>query len=126
MSVQFSGTVSVFHDRRLPEPASPAGYAALIHAYKLPVPIPRILSAIGSKHRIIEQDGWRIYTPRHAPEASLEGHLTFALKYEGLDLAVLKRLFLTVKEGDIAELVRQKPTGLPLHAPHLVLVRVAA
>ncbi|VIO69558.1 hypothetical protein CI1B_27640 [Bradyrhizobium ivorense] len=112
MSVQFSGAVSVFHDRRLPEPASPAGYAALIHAYKLPVPIPRILSAIGSKHRIIEQGGWRIYTPRHAPDASLEGHLTFALKYEGLDLAVLKRLFLTVKEGDIAELVRQKPTGL--------------
>ena len=34
-------------------------------------------------------------TPRHAPHARLEGHLTFALKYEGLDLAVLKRLFLT-------------------------------
>jgi Fic family protein len=104
--------VSVFHDRRLPETAVPAGYAALIDAYKLPVPVPRLLCAIGSKHRVIEQDGWRIYTPRHAPEASLEGHLTFALKYEGLDLAVLKRLFLAVKEGDIAELVRQKPTGL--------------
>lgn len=112
MSVQFSGPVSVFHDRRLPEAAAPAGYAALIDAYKLPVPVPRILCAIGSKHRIIEQDGWHIYTPRHAPEASLEGHLTFALKYEGLDLAVLKRLFLTVKEDEIAELVRQKPTGL--------------
>jgi len=112
LSVQFSGPVSVFHDRRLPEAAAPAGYAALIGAYKLPVPVPRLLCAIGSKHRIIEQDGWRIYTPRHAPEASLEGHLTFALKYEGLDLAVLKRLFLAVKQGDVAELVRQKPTGL--------------
>lgn len=112
MSVQFSGPVSIFHDRRLPEAAAPAGYAALIGAYKLSVPVPRPLCAIGSKHRIIEQDGWRIYTPRHAPEASLEGHLTFALKYEGLDLALLKRLFLAVKEGDIAELVRQKPTGL--------------
>ncbi|MFK4719351.1 hypothetical protein ABIE89_000451 [Bradyrhizobium niftali] len=112
ISVQFSGPVSVFHDRRLPETAAPAGYAALIHACELSVPVPRLLSAIGSRHRIIEQDGWRIYTPRHAPEASLEGHLTFALKYEGLDLAVLKRIFLAVKEGDIAELVRQKPTGL--------------
>lgn len=112
MSVQFSGPVSVFHDRRLPETAAPAGYAALIGAYNLPVPVPRLLCAIGSKHRIIEQDGWRIYTPRHAPEVSLEGHLTFALKYEGVDLAVLKRLFLAVKEGDVAELVRQKPTGL--------------
>ena|SRR5215475_14162039 len=87
MSVQFSGPVNVFHDRRLPESATPAGYAALFDAYKLPVPIPLTLSAIGTKHRIIDQDGWRIYTPRHAPEASLEGHLTFALKNEGLDLA---------------------------------------
>jgi Fic family protein len=112
MSVQFSGPVNVFQDRRLPETAVLAGYAALIEAYKLPVPIPQTLSAIGVKHRIIEQDGWRIYTPRHAPEDSLEGHLTFALKNEGLDLAVLKRLFLAVKEGEVAELVRQKPTGL--------------
>ena len=108
----FSGPVSVFHDRRLPETAAPAGYAALIAAYNLEVPIPRILSAIGTKHRIIEEAGWRIYTPRHAPEATLEGHLTFAIKNEGLDLAVLKRLFLTVKDDEIAELVRQKPTGV--------------
>jgi hypothetical protein len=112
LSVQFSGPVSIFHDRKLPEPAIPAGYAALIEAYQLPVPIPRTLSAIGTKHRIIEQGGWRIYTPRHAPDASLEGHLTFALKNEGLDLAVLKRLSLAVKESDIADLVRQKPTGV--------------
>ncbi|MGY2930635.1 hypothetical protein ACVWZ6_000237 [Bradyrhizobium sp. GM6.1] len=92
MSAEFSGSVNVFHDRRLPEPAVPAGYAALIDTYKLAVPVPRTLSAIGARHRIIEQDGWRIYTPRHAPQASLEGHLTFALKNEGVDLSVLKRL----------------------------------
>jgi hypothetical protein len=108
----FSGPVNVFHDRRLPETATPAGYAALIDTYNLPVPVPRTLSAIGTKHRIIEDAGWRIYTPRHAPESTLEGHLTFALKNEGVDLAVLKRLFLAVKEGEIAEAVRQKPTGV--------------
>jgi len=108
----FSGPVNVFHERRLPEAAIPAGYAALIAAYNLHAPIPRTLSAIGTKHRILEQDGWRIYTPRHAPEASLEGHLTFALKNEGLDLAVLKRLFLAVKQDEIAEIVKQKPTGV--------------
>jgi hypothetical protein len=112
LSVQFSGAVNAFHERRLPETAVPAGYAALIDAYKLSVPVPRALSAIGTKHRIIDQGGWRIYTPRHAPEPSLEGHLTFALKNEGLDLAVLKRIFLAVKDEEIAELVRHKPTGL--------------
>jgi len=50
-------------------------------------------------------------TPRHAPKASVEGHLTFALKYEGLDLAVLKRLFAATGPGEIAALVRAKPTG---------------
>lgn len=92
--------------------ATPAGYAALIHAYGLPAPLPRTLSAIGSRHRIVEDAGWRIYTPRHAPDASLEGHLTFALRYEGLDLAALKRLFLSVAPEEIAALVRATPTGL--------------
>lgn len=44
--------------------------------------------------------------------AETGGHLTFALKNEGVDLAVLKRLFLAVKESEIAEFVRQKPTGV--------------
>ncbi|MDA2925511.1 cell filamentation protein Fic, partial [Acidobacteria bacterium AH-259-L09] len=107
----FSGPVSVFHERRLPVKATPAGYAALIDAYGLAVPLPRILSATGEHHKVIEEAGWRIMTPRHAPNASLEGHLTFALKYEGLDLTVLKRLFKAVSPGDIEALVRAKPTG---------------
>jgi hypothetical protein len=112
MAKGFSGPVSVFHDRRLPETATPAGYAALIHAYDLPVPVPRTLCAIGTRHRIVEEAGWRLYTPRHAPEATLEGHLTFALKYEGLDLAALKRLFLAVAPGEVEEFITAKPTGL--------------
>lgn len=63
------------------------------------MPSPRALSAIGERHRIIEKGGWRLYTPRHAPEATLENHLIFALKNEGLDLAVLNRLFLETGGG---------------------------
>ena len=88
-----SGPVTVFQERRLPVTARLAGYAALIGGYDLRVPLPRNLSAIGERHRFIEQGGWRIYSPRYAPDASLEGHLTFAMKHEGLDLTVLKRLF---------------------------------
>lgn len=108
---RFSGPVTVFQERRLPEAATPAGYAALIGAYNLAVPLPRTLSATGERHRIIEQDGWRIMTPRHAPHPTLQGHLTFALKYEGLDLAVLKRLFIATGPDAIEGLVRDKPTG---------------
>ena len=106
-----SEPVIVFHERRLPERAEPAGYAALIHAYNLNVPLPRFLCAIGVRHKVYQEAGWHIYTPRHRPEANLEGHLTFAIKYEGLDLAVLKRLFEAVGETAIEALVRAKPTG---------------
>jgi hypothetical protein len=109
---RFSAPVTVFRERRLPEAAKPAGYAALIDAYNLTVPLPLTLSAIGRRHRIINRDGWRILTPRHEPQASLAGHLTFALKHEGLDLAVLKRLFLAVAPAEIEAIVRATPTGI--------------
>jgi len=108
---RFPGPLLVFQERRLPEPATPAGYAALIDAFALAVPLPRTLSAIGERHRILQQDGWRIMTPRHAPHPTLEGHLTFALKYEGLDLAVLKRLFLEIGPHRIEAMIRGSPTG---------------
>src|SRR3984885_7847624 len=107
----FSGPITNFHGLALPERATPAGYAALIDAYRLQVPLPRTLFATSEHHRTRNEAGWRILTPRHAPSPDLEGHLTFALKYEGLDLAVLKRLFEKVKPAAIEAIVRAKPTG---------------
>ena len=107
----FSGPVKVFQGQQLPVEAAPAGYSALISAYNLKVPHPRTLYAIGKRHREFEEDGWHILTPRHEPPSSLVGHLTFALKYEGLDLAVLKRLFEAVGSSEIEMLVKEKPTG---------------
>jgi hypothetical protein len=107
----FSGLVTVLQGRRLPEAAVPAGYAALIEAYSLPVPLPRRLYAIGQRHKVVTEGGWRLLTPRHAPPDTLEGHLTFALKWEGLDLTVLKRLFRQLGGEAISELVRAHPTS---------------
>lgn len=56
-------------------------------------------------------DGWSVYTPRHAPDADLVGHLTFALRYEGLDLAVLKALFRATGPDAVIGMVRAAPTG---------------
>jgi Fic/DOC family len=108
---EFSGPVTIFQGQRLPEQATPAGYAALIEACKLSVPLPRTLSAIGPRHKEYEQDGWHMYTPRHAPPANLEGHLTFALKYEGLDLLVLKSMFQATGAEPIEAIVKATPTG---------------
>ena len=111
LTYRFSEPVTVFQERRLPEKGRPVGYSALIDAFDLAVPLPRTLCAIGERHRIIKEGGWRLLTPRHAPHPTLEGHLIFALKYEGVDLAVLKRLFLTTGPAAIEALVREKPTG---------------
>jgi hypothetical protein len=59
----FSGPVTIFHEQRLPEAATPAGYATLIDAFRLHVPLPRTLSAIGPRHKQYQQDGWHIYSP---------------------------------------------------------------
>jgi hypothetical protein len=83
----------------------------LIDAHGLTVPLPRQLHAIGERHKVISSDAWRLLTPRHAPDATLAGQLTFALKWEGVDLLVLKRLFLAVDAEEIAQLVRDQPTG---------------
>jgi hypothetical protein len=110
-SHEFSGFVTVFQDRRLPERAQPVGYAALIEAFELEAPLPRRLSAIAERHRVYTTADWQMFTPRHAPDATLEGHLVFALKYEGLDLTVLRRLFLAAGPDGIASFVRAKPTS---------------
>ena len=111
MDKRFSGPVTIFHEQSLPERATPAGYAALIGAYELKVPMPRTLSATGEHHRLRFEGGWRILSPRHAPLPDLGGHLTFALKYEGVDLAVIKRLFEAAGPAEIEDLVHAKPTG---------------
>lgn len=108
---RFSSAVTVFHERPLPQKGTPAGYAALIDRYALAAPWPRTLSATGERHQTSERQGWRMLTPRHAPAADLEGHLRFALKYEGVDLAVLNRLFQATGPDPIVSFVRAKPTG---------------
>src|SRR6056297_448602 len=108
----FSEPIRVFHELRLPEKGIPVGYAALIDAYDLKVPLPRRLCAIGERHRMLEEGAWRLFTPRHRPEASLNGQLTFALKYEGIDLAVLNRLFRRVSQDEIVAIVKNSPTGV--------------
>ncbi len=103
----------VFHDFSSPEKGSHlAGYSALIEAHELRVPAPDTLCITGTKHKKYADGRWNIFTPRHRPEETLYGHLTFALKYEGIDLAVLNALFQTIKAEEIESIVRSEPTGI--------------
>lgn len=109
---QISQYITAFHDFPvLEEGACLAGYSALIQAHDLKVPAPDHLCAIGTKHKKYDYQRWHIFTPRHKPEDTLYGHLTFALKYEGIDLSIFNALFQTIETRDIETIIRSEPTG---------------
>lgn len=112
-SKRFSLKVNVFHGRTAPEEGMLVGYGAVIEAYSLAVPLPEKLSLISSKKRQYESDGWRVLTSRHEPEDNLFKHLVFALKYEGINLAILKKLFDVLPQHEVEALVRFKSLGQP-------------
>src|SRR5436190_953782 len=106
-----SQALTNFRGRRLPEPATLIGYAALIEAFDLSVPLPPRLAAIAQRHHPVPTNEWLMLTPRHAVERTLAAHLTFAIKWEGIDLAVLAQLFRVIEDREIVALVHATPTG---------------
>ena len=108
---EFSPNVTVFHERLTPEEGYLVGYAALLNAYDLQVPLPDLLSIISHKHKQYTTEQWRVFTPRHRPDDTLIGHLTFAFKYEGIDLGLLKKIFESVSVDQLSDLISMEPTG---------------
>ncbi|HEX9965611.1 MAG TPA: Fic family protein [Allosphingosinicella sp.] len=100
-----------FRGRALPEKAGVAGYAALIERYGLELPLPTRLAAIAERHHPTSTIDWLLLTPRHRPEPTLSDQLSFALKWEGVQLLVLARLFKAVSSEELVAVVRASPTG---------------
>ena len=107
----FSREITVFHGRTTPEKGILAGYGAIINAYNLSVPLPNKLSLISEKKRQYSNEEWQVFTSRHKPENTLYKQLIFALKYEGINLLVLKKLFEILSDDEIIELVQIEPLG---------------
>lgn len=79
--------------------------------FDLALPLPPQLAGIATRHHPRPTPAWRLLTPRHQPAQTLEAQLTFALKWEGVDLGVLAALFKAIAASDVADIVRAKPTG---------------
>lgn len=110
-NTQFSQEITVFHGQSAPERGKIAGYAAIIDALELPVPLPHTLALISKKTRRYEKDGWKVFTPRHQPEDSLYKQIIFALKYEGINLLFFKHLFTKLGGKEVKKLLQIEPTG---------------
>lgn len=101
-----------WQDRGLPESGWPAGYSALLEHYVLQVPEPPYLTMIAERHEPSPSSDWQVLPRRLKPDDTVEAHLEFALKYEGLNLSVLKALFETATSSNmLVPLVRESPMG---------------
>lgn len=108
---RFSLQLSVFHGRAVPEDGVIVGYGAIIEAYKLAVPIPEKLTFISTKKRQFENKEWKVFPSRYLPEENLYKQITFALKYEGVDLLLFKKLFEVLKKTELEEMIQQEIQG---------------
>jgi hypothetical protein len=99
-------------DQMMTRPNSEAGgYAWLVKQYGLRTPAPLRPAGLTAGRQKTEAGGLLLIPAQNAPEPSLAGHLTFALKWEGVDLGVLAALFETVPAADIESFVRKEPNG---------------
>ena len=108
---RFSQQLSVFHGRTVPEDGVIVGYGAIIEVFKLAVPIPNKLSFVSSKNRQFENDEWKVYPASYLPDENLYKQLIFALKYEGVDLLLFKKLFEVLSSIEMEEMIQLENLG---------------
>lgn len=114
MSNYFSQKVIAFHGRATPESGFLAGYALLITVIEgsgQKIPLPDRLAIITEKHQRYNTDQWQVFTIRHKPDNDLISHLIFALKYEGIDLYILKKFFQYTGKGPVLNMIKKEPTS---------------
>lgn len=90
------------------------GYRWLAERYSVrPVQPFRTESSIGRARSTAWRDGFRHeqYLPQSRPADNLAGHLTFALKHEGVHLEFLSRLFSRIGPDELDEWTASEPTG---------------
>ncbi len=110
-NTNFSNKISVFHGRQAPEEATLVGYGAIIEGLQLAMPIPEQLALISDKRRSYSTENWKVFSSRAAFSDNLYKHLTFALKYEGVNLLFFKKLFDHISQKEMTSLLQLEPTG---------------
>lgn len=115
MSTLFSQKTTIFHERRLPEEGYLIGYALLIDSMQKTtqkrLPLPERLAMATEKHQRYDTPQWQVFTKRHKPKDDLGSHLVFALKYEGIDLYLIKMFFLWAGREPVLDMIKSKPSS---------------
>ena len=93
------------------------GYGHLIAQYGLParsLPVTRLLVEQVAARRVRERGGETLeeFPRAYRPEPTVLGHLQFALRYEGLNLEVLKLLFDRIGSEEIEGALQRQPANV--------------
>lgn len=107
----FVQKITVFEGRSSPEEGYLVGYGAIIKVFKLSVPIPYRLALISEKKRKYTTEKWIVLSTSYKPENTLYKQLVFALKYEGINLLIFKKLFEQITQEEIQETIKLEPLG---------------
>jgi hypothetical protein len=101
---------------KIPHNQKPAGYGELIRRLSLNI-LPHYVTSFvtdgkGRRYTVIDRPIQKeVYPLPYYPGESLGDHLTFALKYEGVNLEILAAVFQTVSPREIEAIVQETPTG---------------
>lgn len=102
---------SSIRERLMPVRASPAGYSGMIEALDLPLPLPRRLTCVSPRHQRMKENNVSIVPRSNWPGDTVVDHLVFALRYEGVNLLVLKKVFTQIDTHDLCRYITSTPTG---------------
>lgn len=92
-----------------------AGYAYLLEKLEI-TGIPNWhKSAVATTgiHSVTRQDGFvdEVFRAQYWPGETIGAHLEFALKYDGVNLALLAKIFEKIAMQELVEFIESKPTG---------------
>jgi hypothetical protein len=106
--------VRTFQQSTIPANTRLAGWAALVQALSINVPVrrPSCVSEQHIKGSRRDEELWSIFDQRYWPGDDFEDHLAFALRHEEIDLLALKRFFEAVDSNVVVNLLRRAPTGV--------------
>jgi len=104
----------IFQNAVVPNGTTLAGMSALVQTFQIlaPVRYPACISQQHIKGHIKKQENWHIYSKRYEVAPTIEAHLNFAMRYEYVDLLVLKRIFLALPPEALTKYIGSAPNSI--------------
>lgn len=102
-----------FHGTYIPKESTLAGTSALCEQLKLNIPIFEFHAVSKNiiKNNIQRNGKWTLYSHSYWPGDDIFSHLVFSLKYETINLGLLKKIFEAISAADLETKIKDSPTG---------------